>query len=219
MSSVEAVHDLSTPRGRRAVIIAMCRRRQRPGSGSSLVALKERGIVMHWPDVSEALASVEWAVVGAVATRLYMPERVTADLDILVATADFPRAEERLAAAGWERTGDISIGGSTWRSGAGEELDLLHSDESWVRGALTQAAQNRDADGLPVIPLPYLVLLKLRASRTLDIGDVARMLGLASLEMLAEVRAATARYAPEDSDDVDALAELGKLEWGEQTWD
>ena len=34
-------------------------------------------------------------------------------------------------------------------------------------------------DGLPIIDLPYLVLMKLSASRTQDLADISRMLGLA----------------------------------------
>jgi hypothetical protein len=120
-----------------------------------------------------------------------------------------------MAASGWTRIGDISVGGSTWRSPAGEGLDLLHTDEVWCREATRQAADNRDDHNLPIIPLPYLVLMKLRASRTIDIGDVTRMLGLADEAALARVRAVVAEYAPEDSEDLDALTELGKLEWSD----
>lgn len=204
--------DIRTPRGRRALIIEMCRRRQKPGAGSDLVALMERGPTMEWPDMRRALDPLPWAVVGAVATRLYMPERSTVDLDIMVAEADLVEAEARLQAAGWERTGDLAVGGSHWRSQEGDQVDLLACEEPWCQEALAEAQDNRDEQGLPIIALPYLVLLKLNSSRTIDIGDLGRMLGLAEDEALDRVRQVVRKHAPEDLEDLEALIELGKLE-------
>jgi len=206
--------DLRTARRRRGFIIAMCRRRQWPGTGSDLAALMEREPTVQWPDLTEVLRPIRYAVVGAVATRLYMPERTTNDLHVAVTTADREQAEQRLAAAGWERTGELAVGGSTWLSPDGVAVDLLECRESWAVRALEEACNNRDADGLPIIPLPYLVLLKMRASRAVDIADIMRMLGLAGEGRLAEVRTAIAAYAPDDVEDLESLIELGKLETG-----
>ncbi len=174
---------------------------------------------MRWPDVGEALGALPWAVVGAVATRLYMPERGTADLDVLVATADFAAAEARLAAAGWSRGGDLAVGGSTWRAPDGTPVDLLHTSAPWCPQALAEAEHNLDDQGLRIIPLPYLVLLKLGASRTVDIADVTRMLGGADEAGLQPVRALVAAHAPGDLDDLNALVELGRLERADQAAD
>jgi len=46
---------------------------------------------MRFPDLTPLLHPVPWAVVGAAATRLYMPERMTQDFDILVRAADCGR--------------------------------------------------------------------------------------------------------------------------------
>jgi hypothetical protein len=210
--SMRASISLHDPRARRALVIAMCRRRQRPGTGSLMSALMEEGRVMDVPDLRDVLGPLRWAVVGAIAARLYMPERTTVDLDVLVAAGDRDATEKRLAHAGWERTGDLTIGGSAWRSPQGRALDLVCSKAPWAQAALEEAQQNRDADGLPICPLPYLVLLKLRASRTIDIADVSRMLGLADEAALERVRSVMAEYAPEDLDDLEALIELGRLE-------
>ena len=167
---------------------------------------------MDWPNLDPILAPIPYAVVGAVAARLYMPERSTLDLDVLVTTVNFARTEERLGAAGWQRLGDLTIGGSSWRAPDGALLDVLHTSAPWAAAALAEAQGNRDEQGLPIISLPYLVLMKLNASRTTDIGDLARMLGLADADALERVRAAVAAFAPEDLDDLDALVELGRLE-------
>jgi len=167
---------------------------------------------MQWPDLTEVLTGVDWAVVGAVATRLYMPERMTRDLDILIHEDDAPRVREVLRSAGWLEQGPLSIGGSSWRTPADDELDVLLVSESWWRQALREAQTNRDASGLPILPLPYLVLMKFRASRTVDIGDMARMLGGASDPNLAATRRLFARLEPEGLEDLESLIELGRWE-------
>jgi len=74
----------------RKTFIAIATRRQRPGSGTALAVLKERTTRMRFPDLGPILTPVQWAVIGAVAARLYMPERVTRDLDVAVAGSDGP---------------------------------------------------------------------------------------------------------------------------------
>jgi hypothetical protein len=76
--------------------------------------------------------------------------------------------------------------------------------------ALRQPQQ--DPAGYPVLGLPYLVLMKLAAIRAQDWADITRMLGLATDAQLGDVRAAVARYSPEDSDDLESLIFLGKKE-------
>jgi hypothetical protein len=65
---------------------------------------------------------------------------------------------------------------------------------------------------LPVLGLPYLVLIKLTAMRSQDWADVSRMLGLATEADLEEVRDVVRRYSPEDVEDLEALIMLGQRE-------
>lgn len=65
---------------------------------------------------------------------------------------------------------------------------------------------------LPVLGLPYLVLMKLTAMRSQDWADVSRMLGLATEADLVEVRDVVRRYSPEDVEDLEALIMLGQRE-------
>lgn len=64
--------------------------------------------------------------------------------------------------------------------------------------------------------------MKLMASRGVDLGDMTRMLGLASDGELTQVRATVQRYRPADSEDLEALILLGKREMapdaGEPSW-
>ncbi|MBI2965413.1 MAG: hypothetical protein HYY34_04320 [Chloroflexi bacterium] len=169
---------------------------------------------MGFPDLTRVLTGVPWAVVGAAATRMYMPERATRDLDIVVHTHHASEARKRLLEAGYQMVGNLSIGGSSWTSPGGQEVDVLESDAPWLGEALSRAQANRDPQGLPVLPLPPLALMKTQAGRVQDLADVARMLGQASSAALDEVRSLFRRYAPEDLEDLESLITLGQMETG-----
>ena len=71
---------------------------------------------------------------------------------------------------------------------------------------------NYAVDGLPIIDLPYLVLMKLMAGRSQDIADISRMLGCAENLQLQAVRSVINLYLPSAVDDLESLVILGKLE-------
>ena len=167
---------------------------------------------MQFPDLNGVLEGVLWAVVGAAATRRYMPERATNDLDILIRAEDATRVRERLLEAKAQLTGELSIGGSSWRLEDGFPVDVLEGREGWTSPALTEAQANRGEDNLPTLPLPHLVLMKFGASRVQDLADISRMLGGATEAQLNAVRAVFARWNPNDTDDLESLILLGQLE-------
>jgi len=203
---------LADPRIRRRVFLDIARRRARSGTGSALSFLEQRMATKQWPDLSSTLGNIPWAVIGGVATRAYMPERATQDLDILIAQADAEAAHARLRSAGFEPLGSLSIGGTAWRTPTGVLMDLVESQEPWVDEALENL--QTDAQGLPVPSLPYLVLIKVHASRTQDLADVSRMLGLASEEQRQETRQLFAKWLPDAQEDLESLIALGELELG-----
>ncbi len=92
------------------------------------------------------------------------------------------------------------------------ERQHQEGEQPWLAEALAQAQSNRDAQGQSVLPLPYLVLMKLQAGRIQDLGDVARMLGQADETALTQVRQVFHRYAPDDMADLESLITLGKME-------
>ncbi|MBI3988315.1 MAG: hypothetical protein HY347_01725 [candidate division NC10 bacterium] len=196
----------------RRTLLEIARRRQRPGSGSGLKLLTRRTVQVQWPDLTPVLRPIPWAVIGAAATRLYMPERTTRDLDIVVRAEDGPQVRQKLAAAGFQYQGELSVRGSSWLSPDGCFVDVLEWGEPWCAQAIAQAEQNRDAQGLPVLPFHFLVLMKFQAGRVQDLADITRMLGQADEEKLAVVRALFAERAPEDLEDLQSLIILGKLE-------
>jgi hypothetical protein len=174
---------------------------------------------MRWPDLTDVLGRLPWAVVGAAATRLYMPERSTHDLDVAVLAKDGQAARERLRAAGYQYQGDLPIGGSSWAAPDGTPVDVVEGREPWWPEALARAAANRDLQGFPVLTLPYLVLSKLVAGRVQDIADAARMLGQADEASLQDVRRVIGELQAALLEDLESLISLGKLEAGEEAGD
>ena len=170
---------------------------------------------MEFPDLSPALGPIPWAVVGAAATRLYMPERATRDLDAAVRAEDGPAARSRLRAAGFAYQGELAVGGSSWRTPSGFPVDLVEWRAPWFAEALRQAQSNRDRQGLPILPLPFLALMKFQAGRVQDLADVTRMLGQADDAAIRGVRALFAQWLPDECDDLESLIELGRLEMEE----
>jgi hypothetical protein len=145
-----------------------------------------------------------------------MPERGTQDLDILVLARDRAVVEERFREAGFVLTGPLSIGGSTWKVPDGTPVDLIEGRASWAEEALRLAAGNRDQQGLPVLTLPYLVLMKMESDRLVDSGDIGRMLGMAEAHARDDVRAVVSRYHPEFAEDLESIIYLGEREFGPQ---
>lgn len=164
------------------------------------------------------LAGIRFAVVGGVATRLYMPERTTAGLDILVKPADFEPALDQLVAKGYRRHpheltfADTRLGLIGRRVQHSLPVDVLSWAQAWVDDAVTSV--RRDDIGLPIIGLPYLIALKLDASRGVDQGDLTRMLGFASEPDLARVRAVVGELLPADLEDLEQYIEIGRFEVG-----
>jgi len=193
-------------------IIEIAQRHQRAGSGSAPAFLAQRTIQMAWTNLTPILSPIHWAVVGAAATRLYMPERTTQDLDIAVSAQEAKAVREKLESAQFVYEGELSIGGSTWRSLDGQLIDVIEGHESWWVDALNEAQSNRDAQGLPVLPLRYLVLMKFQAGRVQDIADITRMLGQANDRALDSIRTIFKQFAPSDLSDLESLITLGKLE-------
>jgi hypothetical protein len=200
---------------RRRQFLNLVRKRVRPGTGSGEAFLNRRTWTYSVTNLNEIVKQVPFVIVGGVATRLYMPERMTLDLNILVKLEDAPLAYEDLERAGSQKNGELSIPGSQWILSDGTSLDVLESGDAWAKEAL--ARPNYTPDGLPAIALPYLVLMKLLASRSQDLADISRMLGGATDVERDRVRQIVARYVPSTTEDLESLIVLGELEKNEST--
>jgi len=194
--------DLHDPAARRRLYITLARKRVQPGSGSGPAVLWARTWRRPVFDLRR-LVSIPFLVVGGVATRLYAPERMTDNLDVLVVADQAEAFYLELARGGAEKR----------LLPDGTPLDVLEEDSAWVTEAM--AAPAPGPDGLPVIALPYLVLLKMRASRGIDIGDLTRMLGAADEADLERTRRVIRAHLSDAEEDLESLISLGQLEYDE----
>ncbi len=105
-----------------------------------------------WPDLRPVLQGIPWAIAGGVATRAYMPERMTKDLDILVHEKDGEETVRRLEQAGYRVVSRLAVGGYLMLAPDGVELDVIFGNYPWLAEALSHPQQ--DAAGYPVIGLP-----------------------------------------------------------------
>jgi hypothetical protein len=198
---------------RRKLFIRLGQKHHRPGLGSSRAFLAQRTADMDWPRLREVLRPVPYAIVGGVATRMYMPERLTKDLDIIVAASQSGLVTQKLQEASFRIVTRLAmIPGSTWVAPNGQEIDVLEGTEQWWPMAIAQSQDNLDVHGEPVLTLPYLVLMKYAAGRAQDLADIERMLGHADDVTVAAVRDVFLRHAPSEIDDLDAMIALARLD-------
>lgn len=162
------IKDLSAQK--RKFFLGLAIKRAKPGSGSSLTLLQKRTWSYPVNSLQSVLKSAPFVVVGGVATRLYMPERMTLDIGILIKANDKNLIYQDLINAQAKKIGELSIAGSQWQLSDNTALDVLEAEDDWVDAALSKP--NYSPDKMPVIALPYLVLMKLSASRTQDLADV-----------------------------------------------
>ena len=195
---------------RRKIFVTLARKRAKKGSGSSHFFLNKRTWTLPVTDIRRFLASIPFVVVGGVATRLYMPERMTLDLDIVIAADQAKVVYKNLQEMGAKKITNLSIPGSQWDLPDGTSLDVLEIDEPWIESALS--FPNYAPNGLPIIELPYLILMKLNASRSQDLADISRMLGCASDIQIEKTKAIIEKYLPTAKEDLESLIMLGKLE-------
>ena len=80
------IQDLSSHK--RKVFLSLVKKRVQPGSGSGLDFLHKRTWSYSVSNLNLILTQAPFVIVGGVATRLYMPERMTLDIDILIKTKD-----------------------------------------------------------------------------------------------------------------------------------
>ena len=123
---------------RRRFMLNMCMRRIKPGTGSGIEFSRRRTAINPWPDLRPILKEIPWVIIGDVATRAYMPERATKDLDILVHHQDRDEVLVRLKAVGYSVISRLAVPGFLLYSPEGVEVDVLFGDYPWLSEALTR---------------------------------------------------------------------------------
>ena len=173
----------------------------------------------HWINTKELLGDIAAVVVGGVATRIYSPERATKDIDLLVDHNRFTEASDRLGKADYLKddtlffpNASLGLYGEAWFKGA-SHIDLLSTSQKWGKKALDKPVI--DPTGLPMVRLPYLVLMKFDSARAQDQADLSRMLGRLSEQECEDLIHEVAKYStdPSFADDVRQYAQLGRWEW------
>ena len=104
--------DLHQPAARRRLYIRIAQKRVRPGSGSGPETLWARTWRQPVFEIRTIL-SVPFVIVGGVATRLYAPERMTDDLDVLIEESCAEKLSEELRGTGCRVGGRLAVGAAT----------------------------------------------------------------------------------------------------------
>jgi hypothetical protein len=166
------------------------------------------------PPLHQVLGATRWVLVGGLALRAYIPERMTLDIDILVHERDAQTVRIAFTNAGYQITGQLSIGGFSVQASDASlpPIDVLTREDSWLDAALSAPAH--DAAGYPVLARVYLILLKLQAGRTQDLADVQRLVAYTSAAERLEFKQVVQQESPELIEDLDALFTLADLEFG-----
>jgi hypothetical protein len=87
----------------------------------------------------------------------------------------------------------------------------LWSAEPWAEEAVAIGGTSG-----AVVPLPYLVLMKLDAAGGVDQGDLTRMLGFASDSAVDSVRRVVEKHMPSALEDLEQYVAIGRLEVGRE---
>ena len=200
-------------------ILKIALRRARRGTGSTKRFLNRRTALqpLPIPNLNTILKEIPWALAGGLATRAYMPERVTQDIDIFIHADDESRARAAFRVAGYTLTETLvfanpSLSGFGVERGNEPAIDVIACNANWVDLALAKPSQ--DAAGFPVLPRPYLMLLKLDSARLRDLDDVQRMLRDTPTHERVSTRAVIKRYLPHMVEDYDVLIQLADIEFG-----
>ncbi len=166
------------------------------------------------PDLRTILAGIRSVLVGGMALRAYMPERMTLDINILVHERDSTAVQQALLTTGYMVIAQLSIGGFTMSPPVASQIpiDVLTRADPWLDRMLD--APTYDQAGYPVLARPYLLLLKLQAGRSQDLADIQRLLGMTPHHQRPPIRDLVAQYSPEFLEDYDTLLTLADLEFG-----
>jgi hypothetical protein len=203
---------------RRAFFLSRVKRGPAAGSDYRALMLAERTPLPL--SLAPLVVGTAHALVGAIATRTYQPERYTTNIDVLITPTDLRHVRRRLSGSQAEAIqalsfSDSALGleGENWSVPDLGKINLLWSEHDWVSAAIEGAVC--DKQGFAIATLPYLIAMKLDASRSLDQGDISRMLGFADDASLEAVRKVVADMLPSLSADLESYIEIGRLEIGE----
>jgi hypothetical protein len=138
-----------------------------------------------------ASLSVRHVVVGGFAVGVHGRVRATKDVDFLVGGEAFLPSSSILSF----REGIPLAAGKV----PVDSIPIPAGHEATFEQALDDAAAHRlDVDGIPIMGVPHLVLMKLIAKRRQDLADIVAMLTHASREVVAATRQLVGDELPDE---------------------
>jgi len=211
--------DPASAADRRRFFIERALRTRSRGAGSDLKSL----LAGTLPNVAHLALfdGIPTMLIGAHAAAAYAPPRQTADVDVIFPFDRYAEADARLRTAGWIKTQDLVFPGSrlglvgaAWSQAGSEEIDVMTSDQHWLRDAFALASVLR-SDGARVIPRDYLVLMKVESARGHDQGDLTRILGLMNDAEVELTISRLSRYLDDGNiaEDLRHYAQIGRWEY------
>jgi hypothetical protein len=145
-----------------------------------------------------ASLSVRHVVVGGFAVGVHGRVRATKDVDFLVGGEAFMPSSTILSF----REGIPLAAGNV----PVDSIPIPAGHEATFERVLDDAAAHRlDVDGIPILGVPHLVLMKLIARRRQDLADIVAMLAEASTETIEHTRALIGSELASDVSLLDAL--------------
>lgn len=218
--------DLSTPAARRRFFIERSYRFAPRSPSNDLHALmrlpgrlhEKHGIAM----INEMFGDIEVCLVGAHAVAASAPERMTQDVDCLTRAAEYKLAQNLLRANGYRELGaanysssSLGLFGTRWSpEKLGPPIDLISSEHDWVLEAFSIGPVFTN-DGDRVLPLAYLVLIKMDTARSGDQFDLGRMLGRINDIEVSAIAEIVGRHLSDPTivEDLRQSAEIGRWEY------
>ena len=150
------------------------------------------------------LGNIPYAICGGQAVALHGSPRMTQDIDLLVAPANLAAARLAMEKAGGQASNPLSIGGLAMKVN-GIEVDLIALDTPWATDAIQTAKASPQGR---VVAKPYLVLMKLWASRGYqEDADMMAMLKDMPANEWNQTLALVKKHLPNDVDDIKNLRE------------
>lgn len=153
-----------------------------------------------------AKRGIPHAVIGGMAVSAFSPPRTTNDVDFLISESDAGVAEEfgETTPVSGNHLQGVSV------EVDGHPIDLMFLPDDLPGEVLSSGPK---VDGIPVLSAQALVLLKMKAARTKDVGDVVEILKARPGEQdRAAIRKFVKKYAPDVLDDYDSTVMLADFE-------
>lgn len=195
------------------MLVQIALRRAACGTGSSPSFFAQRTALQALPPLQQVLGPIPWVLVGALALRAYIPERMTQVAEILVHTRDSGAVCTVFTAAGYQVVEDSDSTGFRLQSAdqASLPIQVRTRQDSWLDAML--ALPVYDVAGSPVLARPYLILWHLQVGQPQHLADVLRLLAYTSETQHVEYTQLIQQESPELLADLQMLLMLADLEF------